>query len=233
MLMSNENRKEGLLKEHELSKKLAKSAGGAMRIKGYVGSSDSPDTVCLYLNLDFNDCVYIKKSDILDVEEAPESELEFGGTYIFVKKDSEINQVRTESIKTKASFLEGDIAKAQIKKEEKELVSQVALRNSWVDACPSALACPELIQKGERLAKYYGYLTYRPRMTIPRWITLKRSWVDACPSALACPELVRSAAGGCPVWENPIELVAQITKLVDQVKIQNAQLEKITGINRG
>jgi len=229
MIMNDSSRKEELLKEHELSKKLAKSASGAMRLKGYVGSSDSPDTVCLYLNLDFNDCLHIKKSDILDVEEAPENELEFGGTSMLIKKDSEINHVRTESIKAKASFLEGDIARAQIKTVDKESLSQQVFRNkSWVDGCPSALGCTI----NQVPLEYYRRLTYRRRLTIPHLIT-KLSWVDGCPSRFGCPDLVVSAVGGCPEFVNPVDLVTQIAKLVDQVKIQNTQLEKITGMNRG
>lgn len=90
-----------------------------MRLKGYVGSSDTPDTVCLYLSIDFDTSLYIKKSDILHVQEAPEGELEFGGTYIWVRKDAEITHVRTESTKEKASFLEGEIAQAQIKPSDR------------------------------------------------------------------------------------------------------------------
>lgn len=86
-----------------------------MRLKGYVGSSDVLDAICLYLNLEFDTCVYIKRNDILHVQEAPENELEFGGTYVWVRKDAEITHARTESVKEKASFLEGEIAREQVK----------------------------------------------------------------------------------------------------------------------
>ena len=84
-------------------------------IKGYVGKSDSNDIVRIYLNLNFNEYVEIVKSDILHVEELSTDDLEHGGTCVWIRKDAEITNVKTESLKQQAQFLEGEIARAQLK----------------------------------------------------------------------------------------------------------------------
>ena len=105
------------LREHELTKKLVKDGKPVdyLCIKGYVGKSDSNDVVRIYLNLNFNEYVEIAKSDILHAEELSTDDLEHGGTCVWIRKDAEITNVKTESLKQQAQFLEGEIARAQLK----------------------------------------------------------------------------------------------------------------------
>jgi hypothetical protein len=113
---------ENFLINHDISKKLGTKipSGGLIRLKGYVGSSDSDslDTVTLYLNLNFDTSISINKKDIVRMEEAPESELEFGGIYVWIPKNAEVVYSKTESSKEQAKFLEGEIAKSQLKPTE-------------------------------------------------------------------------------------------------------------------
>lgn len=239
-----EPKDEGLLKEHKLVRKLAKrgaEGGGAVKLKGYVGSSDSPDTVCLYLTLDFDDCVYVKKNDILHVEEAPESELEMGGTYIWVKKDAEITHTRTESIKEKAGFLEGDITRAQIKPSEMvELPGQIPIPRT-IRSC-GIVPCGPITFPNRSCLTYCGPTVIPKRSCLIRCgpVTIQgRSCIAVCfsvhvcevasataicePDSLQCP-FEQSLA--CEVDITP-DLTTQLKDLADQVRAQNAQLKRL------
>lgn len=254
-----EPKDEGLLKEHKLVRKLAKrgaEGGGAVKLKGYVGSSDSPDTVCLYLTLDFDDCVYVKKNDILHVEEAPESELEMGGTYIWVKKDAEITHTRTESIKEKAGFLEGDIARAQIKPSEMvELPGQIPVPRT-IRSC-GIVPCGPITFPNRSCLTLCGPITFPRRSCLtlcgPTIVPIKsclircgpitiqgRSCIAVCFSVHVCE--VASATAicepdslqcpfeqslACEVDITP-DLTTQLKDLADQVRAQNAQLKRLT-----
>jgi hypothetical protein len=257
-----EPKDEGLLKEHKLARKLAKrgaeeGGGGAVKLKGYVGSSDSPDTVCLYLTLDFDECVYVKKNDILHVEEAPESELEMGGTYIWVKKDAEITHSRTESIKEKAGFLEGEIARAQLRPSEMAgLPGQMipipprTIRSCGIVPC-GPITFPRrscLIDCGPITFPRRSCLTYCGPTIVPIKSCLircgpislqTRSCLAVCFTIQVC-EAVSATAVCEPVsLQCPIEqslaceveitpdLTTQLKDLADQVKAQNAQLRKL------
>jgi hypothetical protein len=223
-------KEDDLLKEHDLAKKLAKhgGTGGIMRLKGYIGSSDSPDSVCLYLNLDFDECLYIKKSDIIHVEEAPDGELEFGGVYIWVRKDAEMTHVKTSSVKDKASFLEGDIARAQLKPSAAAAISgqqviptpPITIRSCGIVQCgPSVFipcrtvddfACPEPTE----IPRFCWPSHFRPCPTDPR-IDCVPSHIVPCrttgPTILPCcePSIVARLCGPsvldpCPSIREPI-----------------------------
>jgi hypothetical protein len=107
------------LRIHDLAEKLAKhprEPANAVRLVGYVGKSDSNDILRLYLNLNFNEYVDIPRNKILYAAEAPEKVLEFGGTYIWVSKDTDITHVRVESTKQQAKFLEGRISRKYMRR---------------------------------------------------------------------------------------------------------------------
>ena len=110
------DRKENGPLQDQLAKKLTKNGRptNPMRIKGYIGQSDW-DTVRLYLNLEFDEYVTIKKENILNAEDVSEDELEYGGTCLWVDKNAEISHVKVESTKEEARFLGGLISEAQIK----------------------------------------------------------------------------------------------------------------------
>ena len=108
---NNDNNNESL-SEHHLVGKIVKDPskpGNAILLQGYVGKSDSPDLVRLYLDLNFDNYVDIPKNEILHSADAPEGVLEFGGTYIWVSKDTEISYVQVRTTKKQAKFLEVDI----------------------------------------------------------------------------------------------------------------------------
>jgi len=128
------------LREHELVKKLVKDGKPVdyLTIKGYVGKSDSVDTIRLYLNKEFNEYIEVKKSDILYAEQISGEELEFGGTCIWIGKDTEIIKVTIDSKKQQARFMQGEITRAQLRPE---FVSKAMQGDPWASLfapiCPS------------------------------------------------------------------------------------------------
>jgi len=107
------------LREHELVKKLVKDGKPVdyLTIRGYVGKSDSVDAVRLYLSKEFNEYIEVKKKEILHAEEISAEELEFGGTCIWIDKDTEIIKVKVQFRKQQARFMEGDIVRTQLRPE--------------------------------------------------------------------------------------------------------------------
>jgi hypothetical protein len=128
------------LREHELVKKLVKDGKPVdyLTIRGYVGKSDSVDAVRLYLSKEFNEYIEVKKKEILHAEEISPEELEFGGTCIWVEKDTEIIKVKIQSKKQQARFMEGDIVRAQLRPEA---ISRARPGDQWnslfAPVCPS------------------------------------------------------------------------------------------------
>ena len=137
------------LREHELVRKLSQSGKpiDVIRIKGYVGKSDSNDIIRLYLNLNFNEYVEVNKNDIVHAEET--DDIEQGGTCIWINSKSEITRVKVESTKEQARFIEGQITTAQIKPTQvaeftlaqKRMSLGIACIPSRFVACPSELQC--------------------------------------------------------------------------------------------
>ncbi|MDE1812253.1 MAG: hypothetical protein KGH85_05235 [Thaumarchaeota archaeon] len=210
-------------KVHELADKIGKEVsrgGGAIRIKGYIGRSDNADTVLLYLNLNFDEYVLILKKDILHVADAPESELEMGGTYLWVKKDSQITHVKTDSTSQQAQYLEGDIARAQVKPTTD---AQTMASLGYSDYCGSGKLClpsvgicpshpcqppPSTSQSGcvqSALYQCHGMEDYvigmslRPCESGPLCISVKPNCAEVKPvEAQAIGPIQVSVGGTCP-----------------------------------
>jgi hypothetical protein len=104
---------EDVLKEHKLVRELTKERGrlpNTTSILGYVGDSGSPDIVRVYLNLDFDEYVDVRRQDILHATEAGEDMIQFGGTLLWVDKNASCKHVQVTSDEVQAQFLEGEIA---------------------------------------------------------------------------------------------------------------------------
>jgi hypothetical protein len=102
------------LEVHDLVDKLVKEPGlpaNALRLVGYVGKSGSTDVIRLFLNLNFDEFVDIPRNKILHAVKAPENVIEFGGTYLWISRDTNIIHTRIESTKEQARFIEGAITK--------------------------------------------------------------------------------------------------------------------------
>jgi hypothetical protein len=82
----------------------------AVKLMGYFGSTiDS--VVKVYLSLDdLSEFYAIREDDILHVEEAPEDELPYGGSAIWVKPDAHVERCVRQRTSTEARFLSGEIA---------------------------------------------------------------------------------------------------------------------------
>jgi len=125
------------LKEHDLVRKLSKNGKlqPYIRINGYIGKTDNNDLVRLYLNLNFDEFMEVKRSDVLHAETLTRDDIEMGGTCIWIKKDAEVEYVKTQSTKQQAQFLEGEIVEKQLDLEmggyDTPQVPDTILGNCW------------------------------------------------------------------------------------------------------
>jgi hypothetical protein len=116
----------GELSEHPLVAKLRpdpnKPYEPTVKLAGYVGRSTEDGKVRLYPTLDdLSTYLDIRREDIVHAEAAPESVLEHGGTYVWVKQSAEVTQGQTQTTKVQAQFLGGPIAEAHLAPEEAAL----------------------------------------------------------------------------------------------------------------
>src|SRR5262245_48788003 len=111
--------KGGKLTEHPLVAKLRPDPGEAteptVKLTGYVGRSPRSGSVRLYTSLeDLSQYLEIAEDDVVHSEEAPETVLEHGGTYVWVKQSAEIVHGVSQTTKVQAQFLAGGIADANL-----------------------------------------------------------------------------------------------------------------------
>ncbi|MEI5604268.1 hypothetical protein, partial [Streptomyces brasiliscabiei] len=76
---------------------------------GYIGKSESPEEVRLYLNLKFDEYIDIPKNEILHADDAPADVIPLGGTYLWVSEHAAITHRRVDVTKSQAKFIEGSI----------------------------------------------------------------------------------------------------------------------------
>jgi hypothetical protein len=86
------------IEDHPLLTKLGiAGATNATSITGYVGPSGNPDTVRLYSSLEnLLDSIEVLRKDILHSASTPDTVLPYGGTIIWLKKDSQVTFHRSE-----------------------------------------------------------------------------------------------------------------------------------------
>jgi hypothetical protein len=108
--------------ENEIAKKIRESGqlGNVTLLMGYIGKSDSPEVVRLYLDISFDSYLDIPKNGIVHSVATPESVLPFGGSYIWITKDTQISEVKVEATKEQAKFLQGRISKRYVSPEAAE-----------------------------------------------------------------------------------------------------------------
>jgi len=101
--------------EHPLLAKLrgdpAQTQESTVRLMGYVGRATRQGCVRLYPSLDdLSQYIDVQESDIVHVEQVPESVMEHGGSSLWVKQSAELVHSRTETTTVQAQFLGGGIA---------------------------------------------------------------------------------------------------------------------------
>jgi hypothetical protein len=90
---------------HSLLERLGKSDRGADAVPfwGYVGPASGAGLVALYPSLETaGDSVEIAEADVVEVADAPETVLLFGGKVIWVRRDATITRRRVEILDTTA-----------------------------------------------------------------------------------------------------------------------------------
>jgi len=131
----------GELSEHPLIAKLrpdpSKPYEPTVKLAGYVGRSTEEGRIRLYPTLDdLSTYLDIRREDIVHAEAAPESALEHGGTYVWVKQSAEVTHGQTQTTKVQAQFLGGTIAEAHLAPEEAALGIAPAVTLNTL--CPGA-----------------------------------------------------------------------------------------------
>jgi hypothetical protein len=255
-----------LLRSSELASKLAKygGSGGLITLQGYIGTAESQDAVLLYLDEDFTQSAQFNKSDVVHAQKMPETDSGLQPVKVWIPKSKEITYTRTESIREKASFLEGEIAQAQVRPAE------MIQRAGGIDLVPHTfrficgslnprLCGPIITFKQRSCLILCDPITYPRRSCLIRcgpisdlvWcdpitapvrceiITANKSCNAICTNIAEicvgvsgggwqCPVDVESLACKDPVVTDPVlDLTTQIKELVEQVKLQNAQLRKL------
>lgn len=216
------------LEENYLAKKLAprKDKGGIVLFKGYIGKSDSGETIRLFLNLIFNEYIDIRKDDIIHTEKAPSSDLPFDGVYLWVNKYTEVTYGRTEALKKQAEFLKGEIVRRRLmlRMPPSRFVEQarIGARPSILIPCgPSDPPCP---------ASDIGCTPDTCQASI---------CTGGCPSIggpcetdFFCTQRPEECTVLCPsvgTWGcKTAELSNQISELINQMKEQKEQLKRLT-----
>ncbi|MGD9672109.1 MAG: hypothetical protein AB7U98_01365 [Candidatus Nitrosocosmicus sp.] len=90
--------------------------GNIITLLGYLGKPDSETSVKLYTNIEFNEYLEIKKSDIINIENVSDQVIEFGGTRIWIDIDSKVKHVNIKTSDMQAKFLKGRITKGFTKR---------------------------------------------------------------------------------------------------------------------
>lgn len=118
------------LKEHDIIKNIKKKddISNVTHLTGYIADSPVKDCVRLFTTLDFDDCVDIPRNKIIHVEQIPKDRMEFGGTCVWVSKDTELTYTKMERSKIEAQFLEGKIMEDYLPlAEDEEFMADPAL----------------------------------------------------------------------------------------------------------
>ncbi|MFF3412615.1 hypothetical protein ACFYW8_42085 [Streptomyces sp. NPDC002742] len=85
--------------EHPLLRVLQPHGTNVKVFCGYTGSASSGDHIWLYASLyNLSQCVEIRRSDVLHVEEAPAQLMPFGGSVLWLKSDATVVRRRKESV---------------------------------------------------------------------------------------------------------------------------------------
>lgn len=231
------------LKEHELVRKLSKNGKlqPYVRLSGYVGRSEDNDLVRLYLNLNFDEFVDVKKSDILHAEELSPNDIEMGGTCIWIKKESEIEHVKTQAIKQQAQFLDGEIVEKQLDIEmgdyDTPQVPDTILAGCW----KTRLGCRSISQLECVRSVVIKNCVSIPISRCPSLITncasiimtKCKSWVVICQTILTnCyslpnPDCIKRTTPLAGCFDIPVEreLVNELRQEMDKLKSKINKLE--------
>lgn len=113
---SGSNTEDDLLEENEIVKKIVKDPGQPTNVAclgpGYIGKSQYPNMVRLWLNLTFNEYLDIPKEAIIEVVPPSKEAGELGRTHIFVHGDTQITHGILQANTVQARLFEGMISRA-------------------------------------------------------------------------------------------------------------------------
>jgi hypothetical protein len=194
----------------------------ALLLRGFLGESSEEGCIRLYFEPELRTYVEIPTGDILHSQPIPPEQSPLGGSYVWIKRDTEVvyGKPTPRRPKARADFFRGAImqqfsgaAREGMEAEGARLrlrvQSQLVGCRSEVDACPSVwqgVDCPPAIPEIPEIFKTrlrvlcrtqwprewgcWDFTTLTDPECLPRtlnWRECQRSWVDDCPSALACP----------------------------------------------
>lgn len=117
--MSDETKKVEL-KLHPLIERLVEDPAAppdVTELVGYLGKSTRAGHVRVYASLDLNEYTDVPEAAVRHAEEVPETELEHGGTRLWLDAKAEVVHEVRSTLRVEARFLEGAIAQAHLLKE--------------------------------------------------------------------------------------------------------------------
>lgn len=141
--MSDETRKVEL-KFHPIIEQLVADPASppeVTQLVGYLGKSTRAGHVRLYASLDLDEYTDVPEAAIRHAAEVPDTELEHGGTRLWIEGTAEVvHEVRTTT-RSEARFLEGAIADANLRKEPEPTAAapeeneDFGAPETWGDGC--------------------------------------------------------------------------------------------------
>ncbi len=81
-----------------------------MVLQGFSGKSSLQGQTRLYLTLDLSEYVEVADGDVVHSQSLATDQNPLGGTMLWVKTDARLLHTRTRAAKSRADFLQGDIA---------------------------------------------------------------------------------------------------------------------------
>ncbi len=104
-------------KQHPIIEKLVgdpNTPPKVTQVTGYLGKSSRAGHVRLYDTLDLGEYTDVPESSVLHAEDVPATEMEHGGTRLWVESHATVVRESVQSTRTEARFLEGAIASAHL-----------------------------------------------------------------------------------------------------------------------
>ncbi|MBC8067423.1 MAG: hypothetical protein IAG13_03740 [Deltaproteobacteria bacterium] len=101
------------LKQHPIVEKLIDDPNAppdVVQIVGYIGKSPRQAHHRVYLSLQFDEYVDVPEDAIVHFEEVPDTEMQHGGTRLWVQASAPVVHETRQTTRTEARFLEGSIA---------------------------------------------------------------------------------------------------------------------------
>ncbi len=147
-------------------------------LQGFLGASSQPDHTRVYSDLTLDSYVDVANADIIHVESLPKEQSPLGGSYLWVKKETEVVPgTGASEVSAKAKFLQGPIA------SEATQFSGTATQTAFVKTIPIVACHPTILVRA------------CTNTSLPRCLVQ----TPACPTRPVVCDIVASGTGACTI----------------------------------